>query len=67
MSLLDKQELYKTFVGTLNCSLENGADLYINERQTIRHYRGRSTEERIRIRRRIRRMPNRDFFTLHSA
>ena len=23
---------YKTFVGTLHCVLENGADLYVNER-----------------------------------
>ena len=52
MSLLDKQEVYKIFVGTLHCVLENGADLYVNERQKIRHYRARSTEER---RRRIRR------------
>ena len=28
--------------------LENGADLYINERQKIRHYRARSTDERRR-------------------
>ena len=28
--------------------LENGADLYVNERQKIRHYRARSTEERRR-------------------
>ena len=26
---------YKTFVGTLHCALENGADLYVNERQKI--------------------------------
>ena len=39
---------YKTFVGTLHCSLENGADLYVNKRQKIRHYRARSTEERRR-------------------
>ena len=38
-------------MGTLHCALENGADLYVNERQTIRHYRARSTEE-IRRRRR---------------
>ena len=37
-------------MGTLHCALENGADLYVNERQMIRHYRTRSTEER-RIRR----------------
>ena len=37
-------------MGTLHCALENGADLYVNECQTIRHYRTRFTEER-RIRR----------------
>ena len=42
-------------MGTLHCALENGADLYVNERQKIRYYRARSTEERIR------RMPNREF------
>ena len=26
-------------------ALENGADLHVNERQKIRHYRARSTEE----------------------
>ena len=26
--------------------LENGLDLYVNERQNIRHYRARSTEKR---------------------
>ena len=41
-------------MSTLHCALENGADLHVNERQKIRHYRTRSTEER-------RRMPNRDF------
>ena len=45
-------------MGTLHCALENGADLYVNERQKIRHYCARSTEERRRIRRR---MPNHDF------
>ena len=35
-------------MGTLHCALENGADLYVNEHQTIRHYRARSTEERRR-------------------
>ena len=38
-------------MGTLHCALENGADLYVNECQKIRHYRARSTEERRRIRR----------------
>ena len=33
-------------MGTLHCTLENGADLYVNERQKIRHYRARSTEEK---------------------
>ena len=33
-------------MSTLHCALENGADLYVNERQKIRHYRARSTEER---------------------
>ena len=47
MSLLDKQEV-ATFLGTLHCVLENGADIYVNER----HYRDRSTEERRRRRRR---------------
>ena len=40
-----------------HCALENGADLHVNERQKIRHYRTRSTEER-RIRRRRRRKKN---------
>ena len=35
-------------MNTLHCALENGADLYVNERQKIRHYRARSTEERRR-------------------
>ena len=39
--------MYKTIVGTLHCALENGADLYVSERQ-IRYYRARSTEERRR-------------------
>ena len=47
-------------MGTLHFALENGADLYVNERQKIRNYRARSTEERRRRRRR--RMPNLDFF-----
>ena len=41
-------------------ALENGADLYVNERQKILHFRARSTEER-------RRMPNGDFFTSRVA
>ena len=35
-------------MGTLHCVLENGSDLYVNERQKLRHYRARSTEERRR-------------------
>ena len=50
-------------MGTLHCALENGADLYVNERQKIRHYRARSTEERRRRRRKL----NCDFFTLRGA
>ena len=42
-------------MSTLHCVLENGADLFVNERQKIRHYCARSTEERRR------RMPNHDF------
>ena len=30
----------------MHCALENGADLHVNERHKIRHYCGRSTEER---------------------
>ena len=33
-------------MSTVHCVLENGADLYVNERQEIRHYRARSAEER---------------------
>ena len=36
-------------MGTLHCALENGADLYVNERHKIRDYRAMSTEEIIRI------------------
>ena len=40
------ERIYETFVGTLHCMLENGADLYVNERQKMRHYRARSIEEK---------------------
>ena len=40
--------MYKTFVSILHCALENGADLYVNERHKIRHYRASSSEERRR-------------------
>ena len=39
MSLLDKQEVQDICGHT-------GVDLYVNEHQTIRHFRARSTEER---------------------
>ena len=32
-------------MSTLHCALENGVDLYVNERQKIRHYCARSTED----------------------
>ena len=35
-------------MGTPHCALENGADLYVNELQKMRHYRARSAEERRR-------------------
>ena len=35
-------------MNTLHCTLENGADLYVNEHQKIQHYRARSAEERRR-------------------
>ena len=49
-------------MNTLHCALENGADLYVNKRQKIRHYRARSAEERRRRRRRKKKNANRDFF-----
>ena len=33
--------------------LEYGADLYVNERQKIRHYRARSTEENSEVHERL--------------
>ena len=61
---------YREAVSTLHCALENEADLHVNERQKIRHYRTRSTEER-RRRRRIRRKKKKNaksrFFTLRGA
>ena len=38
-------------MSTLHCALENGANLYVNERQKILNYRIRSTEEFERRRR----------------
>ena len=60
---------YPEAVSTLHCALENGANLHVNERQKIRHYRARSTEERRR--RRIRRKKKKNaksrFFTSRGA
>ena len=50
-------------MGTLQCALVNGADLYVNECQKIRHYRARSTEER----RRKKKNAKSRFFTSHGA
>ena len=36
---------HREAVSTPHVALENGSDLHVNERQKIRHYRGRSTEE----------------------
>ena len=47
MASLDKQEV-KDVVGTLHCALENGADLYVNERQKLGDCPAKSTEERRR-------------------
>ena len=54
---------YPEAVSTLHYALENGADLHVNERQNIRHYRPRSTEER---RRRKKNVKSR-FFTSRGA
>ena len=50
MSLLNKQEV-QDICEHLLCALENGADLYVNDRQKIRHYRARPTEVRRRKKR----------------
>ena len=36
---------HREVVSTLHVELENGSVLHVNERQKIRHYRGRFTEE----------------------
>ena len=51
-------------MATLHCTLENGADLYVNECQKIRHYRARSTEEG---RRRKKKNSKSRFFTSRGA
>ena len=50
-------------MSTLHCTLENGADLYVNERQKIRHNRVRSTEER----RKKKKNAKSRFFTSHGT
>ena len=57
---------YPEAVSTLHCALENGANLHVNERQMIRHYRARSTEERRFRRRRRKKNANSRFFTSPS-
>ena len=52
-------------MSTLYCALKNGADLYVNKRQKIRHYRARSTDERRR--RRKKKNAKLRFFTLRGA
>ena len=56
-------------MSTMHCALENGADLYVNEHQKIRHYRARSAEERRRRRRRRKKQKNAKslFFTSWGA
>ena len=54
-------------MGTLHSALENGADLYANERQKIRNYRARSTEERRRLRRRNKKNAKSRFVTSRGA
>ena len=49
-------------MGTLHCALENGVDLYINERQKILHYRARFTEERRRRRKKKKNAKSRFFY-----
>ena len=53
-------------MNTLRCALENGADLYVNERQKIRYHRARSAEER-RRRKRRKNAKSRFFFTSRGA
>ena len=48
---------------TLHCALKNGADLYVNGRQKIRHHRARSAEER----RRKKKNAKSQFFTSRGA
>ena len=41
----ETQTLKREAVRTLHVALKNGTFLHVNERQKIRHYRARSTEE----------------------
>ena len=52
---------------TLDSALENGADLYVNERQKIRHYRAMSTKERKRRKRNKNKNAKSRFFTSRGA
>ena len=49
-------------MGTLHCALENEADLYVNERQKIRHYRARFIEEKRSRRKKKNNAKSRFFF-----
>ena len=64
MSLLGKQEAHDICGHTVLCA-RNGADLYVNERQKIRHYSARSAEERRR--RRKKKIAKSRFFTSCGA
>ena len=49
-------------MSTLHCAPENGADLYVNERQKIQHYHARSTEERRRRKKKKKNAKSRFFY-----
>ena len=53
-------------MNTLHCTLENGADLYVNEHQKIRHYCTRSAEER-RTKTKKKKNAKSLFFLLHAV
>ena len=54
-------------MSTLHCTLENGVDLYVIERQKIRHYHARSTEERRRRKKKKKKNAKSRFFTSRGA
>ena len=64
MSLLDKQEV-QDICGHTALRAKNGADLYVNECQKIRHYSARSVEEGRR--RKNNNNAKLRFFTSHGA